>query len=203
VPERTAGLVLAAGEGRRFGGPKAPYVLDGERLVDRAVRILRAAGCDPVVVVLGAWVGDVPGAVVVVNDDWPTGMGSSLRRGLDHLASDSLGAHGGVPTPAVDRVLVTLVDLQGLTVEAVTRIAATPSDDPREVLASATYDGVRGHPVLFGRSHWDGVIASATGDRGARAYLAGRAVRLVEVGDVATGEDLDTPVPEPHPRFHD
>ena len=53
-----AGLVLAAGEGRRFGGPKAPAVIDGERLVDRAVRVLRAGGCDPVYVVLGAWVGE-------------------------------------------------------------------------------------------------------------------------------------------------
>jgi len=188
----TAGLVLAAGEGRRFGGPKAPYVLDGERLVDRAVRLLREAGCDPVVVVLGAWVGDVPGADVVVNDDWPTGMGSSLRRGLDHLASAD-----------VDRVLVTLVDLPGLTVEAVRQLAAVESTDPREALASATYDGVRGHPVLFGRTHWSGVIASATGDRGARAYLADHEVQLVEVGDVATGDDLDTPIPEPHPRYLD
>ena len=64
----TAGLVLAAGEGRRFGGPKAPYVLDGVRLVDRAVALLRDAGCDPVLVVLGAWIDDVPDAVVVVNE---------------------------------------------------------------------------------------------------------------------------------------
>jgi CTP:molybdopterin cytidylyltransferase MocA len=89
----TAGLVLAAGEGRRFGGPKAPYVLDGERLVDRAVRVLREASCDPVVVVLGAWVGDVPDADVVLNDQWRSGMGSSLCRGLEHLgdAADDLG----------------------------------------------------------------------------------------------------------------
>ena len=37
----TAGLVLAAGAGVRFGGPKAPVVVDGERLVDRAARLLR------------------------------------------------------------------------------------------------------------------------------------------------------------------
>jgi len=205
TPPTTAGLVLAAGEGRRFGGPKAPYVLDGERLVDRAVRLLRDAGCDPVVVVLGAWVGDVPGAVVVVNDDWPTGMGSSLRRGLDHLASgdadseeelatsDGLVPDGVGQAVGVDRVLVTLVDLPGLTVEAVRRIAATASRDPGDVLACATYDGVRGHPVLLGRAHWHGVAASAVGDRGARAYLAEQAVTLVEVGDVATGDDVDAP----------
>jgi CTP:molybdopterin cytidylyltransferase MocA len=198
----TAGLVLAAGEGRRFGGPKAPYVLDGERLVDRAVRLLREAGCDPVVVVLGAWVGDVPGADVVVNDDWPTGMGSSLRRGLDHLASADATenrASDVAPAGGVDRVLVTLVDLPGLTVEAAARIAATPSDDPREVLASATYDRVRGHPVLLGRTHWHGVATSAVGDRGARAYLAEHDVTLVEVGDVASGDDLDTLDTPPSP----
>ncbi|MGA1145657.1 MAG: NTP transferase domain-containing protein, partial [Candidatus Nanopelagicales bacterium] len=50
-----AGVVLAAGEGKRFGGPKAPFEYDGERLVDRAVRVLREAGCDPVFVILGAW----------------------------------------------------------------------------------------------------------------------------------------------------
>ncbi|MFM8895280.1 MAG: NTP transferase domain-containing protein, partial [Actinomycetales bacterium] len=49
-----AGLVLAAGSGSRFGQPKAGVLIDGERLVDRAVRILSQAGADPVLVVLGA-----------------------------------------------------------------------------------------------------------------------------------------------------
>jgi CTP:molybdopterin cytidylyltransferase MocA len=212
----TAGLVLAAGEGRRFGGPKAPYVLDGVRLVDRSVALLRDAGCDPVLVVLGAWIGDVPDAVVVVNDDWPSGMGSSLRAGLAALSSYD----------EVDRVVVTLVDLPGLTVPAVTRLleatsvrdapsaadaaaaqddAASAQDDRsarddlkvREVLAATTYDGVRGHPVLLGRAHWDGVGEAATGDQGARSYLATHehTLTLVEVADLATGEDLDKPPP--------
>lgn len=175
---RTAGLVLAAGEGRRFGGPKAPYLLDGERLVDRAVRVLRAGACDPVVVVLGAWVGAVPAAEVVVNAGWAGGMGSSLRAGLEHLATE----------PDVGRVLVSLVDLPGLTPAAVQRLAASDAG-----LAVATYDGERGHPVLLAREHWAGVAASARGDRGARDYLAAHEVTLVEVGDVASGADLDLP----------
>lgn len=171
-----AGLVLAAGEGRRFGGPKAPYVLDGERLVDRAVRVLREGGCGPVVVVLGAWVGPVDDAdVVVVNADWATGMGSSLRLGLQTLAGTE-----------AERVVVTLVDLPGLTGAAVGRLVDEASN-----LAQATYDGERGHPVLLARAHWDGVAATAQGDRGARAYLAARDVTLVEVGDLAGGDDLD------------
>ena len=171
------GLVLAAGEGRRFGGPKAPALVDGERLVDRAVRVLRDGGCDPVHVVLGAWVGGVPGAEVIVNPDWAEGMGSSLRAGLTAIAE-------------ADRVLVTLVDLPGLTSDAVARLVASPAR-----LAQAAYAGERGHPVVFGSEHLAGVASSAAGDRGARDYLREHAdeIALIEVGDVATGEDLDVP----------
>jgi CTP:molybdopterin cytidylyltransferase MocA len=67
--------------------------------------------------------------------------------------------------------------------------AATGSD----VLARAAYDGTPGHPVLIGRDHWAGVIATSTGDRGARDYLKRREVVLVECSDLATGRDVDTP----------
>jgi CTP:molybdopterin cytidylyltransferase MocA len=174
----TAGLVLAAGAGVRFGGPKAPFILDGERLVDRAVRILLDAGCEPVVVVLGAWVGEVPNAVVVVNDEWSEGMGSSLRTGLSVL---ELKAH-------VDSVIVTLVDLPGLTADGVRRLLESPAS-----IVAATFDGERGHPVKFAREHWAEVIAVAMGDEGARRFLSGRSdVVRVEIGDVATGADMDT-----------
>jgi nicotine blue oxidoreductase len=172
--------VLAAGEGLRFGLPKAAVVVHGERLVDRAVRVLRETGCDPVLVVLGAWVDDVPGAERVLNPDWSSGMGSSLRRGLEALAEQTVA----------DRALVTLVDLPGLTPTAVARVLASGAG-----LAAATYRGAQGHPVLLAREHWSGAAASAEGDRGARSYLAAHAgeLELVEVGDVADGTDVDRP----------
>lgn len=171
-----AGLVLAAGEGRRFGGPKAPAVVDGERLVDRAVRILRDGGCDPVVVVLGAWVGEVPGAEIVINHEWSEGMGSSLRAGLGAVEAD--------------RVIVTLVDLPGMTADAIRRFVDSPAR-----LAQGAFDGERGHPVVIGSEHVAGVVAVARGDRGARDYLREHAtdVTVIEIGDVASGEDLDVP----------
>ena len=170
--------MLAAGEGRRFGGPKAPVLSDGERLVDRAVRCLREGGCDPVLVVLGAWIGDVPGAQTVINDGWAEGMGSSLRAGLTRAA---------VEQPGRD-VVVTLVDLPGLTPAAVHRIVVAEGE-----LVVATYDGTRGHPVRLGSEHLAGVVATAQGDQGAREYLNGRDdIVFVDVADLATGEDLDT-----------
>lgn len=176
-----AGLVLAAGAGTRFGQPKAPVVVDGERLVDRAVRVLADAGCDPVIVVLGAWVGHVDGADIVVNDEWPEGMGSSLRAGLRALAEQD----------RADSVIVTLVDLPGLTPDAVRRIAAAPGD---AVVVQATYAGERGHPVRIARALWPQAIDVARGDEGARRLLRGRDdIMLVEVGDVARGYDVDRP----------
>lgn len=175
-----AGLVLAAGAGTRFGQPKAPVVVDGERMVDRAVRILSEGGCHPVYVVLGAWVGEVDGADILVNDDWPEGMGSSLRMGLQAVSEQS----------TADAVIVTLVDLPGLTAEAIRRIADTDAE-----LAAACYAGERGHPVKLSRRHWDEAIAVAQGDEGARRLLRARDdVVLVEVGDVAAGYDVDVPV---------
>lgn len=178
----TAGLVLAAGEGRRFGGPKAPVIVDGERLVDRAVRVLREGGCDPVIVVLGAWVGHVEGAEVCVNDSWPEGMGSSLRSGLSCLLDDS----------DADDVVITLVDLPGLTADAVRRLVASA---PGAAIAQATYSGERGHPVRLARSLWPDAIHVARGDEGARRLIQSRGdVVLVELGDLADGADLDVPL---------
>ena len=62
----------------------------------------------------------------------------------------------------------------------------------RDDLLRAAYDGVPGHPVLIGRDHWAGVVEGATGDRGARDYLAAHDTVLVECGDLATGADVDT-----------
>jgi len=94
-----AGLLLAAGAGRRMGGPKALLRHpDGVTWVARAVRVLREGGCDPVLVVVGAqadaveadvMADGVDGVSVVRAAGWAEGMGASLRSGLDALASDT------------------------------------------------------------------------------------------------------------------
>jgi molybdenum cofactor cytidylyltransferase/nicotine blue oxidoreductase len=181
-----AAVVLAAGGGRRYGMPKALVEYEGSLLVERAVRTARTV-CDPVLVVLGAqavevWQrADLDGATVLANRDWASGMASSLRTGLDGLR--------GWPGH-VDAALVTLVDMPGLTPEALERVAALAAPD---VLAVATYDGVRGHPVLLGREHWAGVMETAKGDEGARRYLAAHDVTEVDCTGLADPLDLDVP----------
>jgi|GEM_PF-50149 len=194
-----AGLVLAAGAGRRLGGvPKAALRLsDGRTLAAHAAEVLLAGGCAEVWVVLGAdpeaelrpdprrgggvAAGSWP-VHRVVNPDWASGMGSSLRAGLSALPEEASAA------------VVSLVDTPGVTPGAVRRLIDAHRAGGAE-LAAACYHGRRGHPVLFGAPHWAGVAASARGDAGARGYLSAHAadLRLVECADVADGEDVDTP----------
>jgi nicotine blue oxidoreductase len=178
----TVGLLLAAGAGERYGGPKAlARDDDGTSWLLRSVQALRP--CAEIVVVLGAGAEQaaalLPMSVSRIRaDDWHEGMGASLRAGLQALG----------PTDH-DAALVSLVDLPDVDAAVVARLLGAASGP--DVLARAAYDGVPGHPVLLGRHHWDGVVATAVGDRGARDYLAAHEVALVECGDLATGADVD------------
>ena len=175
------GLVLAAGAGRRFGGPKAVVELDGERLVDRAVRVLAEGGVTQAYVVSGSVALSVAGAVVVPNPEWASGMASSLLTGLDALPATAEAA------------LVVLVDHVGLTPPAVRRVAGSAAGPSS--LVAATYAGRQGHPVVLGGDWWPEVRATAEGDQGARAVLAAHRDVLVpvECSDVAHAADVDRP----------
>lgn len=183
-----AGVLLAAGGGRRLGGrPKALLEHRGRPLIEHAVRSLRDGGCGPLHVVLGAAAdevrarADLAGCAVTVNPDWEEGMGSSLRLGLAAL-----------DTTDADAALVLLVDQPGIGAEAVARVRLAYRS--RASLAAASYGGERGHPVLFGADRWADITVGAVGDRGARAYLREHrdAITLVECSDVAEAYDIDT-----------
>jgi CTP:molybdopterin cytidylyltransferase MocA len=85
VRTRVAGVLLAAGQGVRFGQPKALVELNGQTLAERGVNLLRAGGADPILVVVGAAPVNLDGTHTVYNPQWRTGMGSSLRAALQAL----------------------------------------------------------------------------------------------------------------------
>ncbi|TYL51404.1 nucleotidyltransferase family protein [Nocardioides sp. BGMRC 2183] len=195
-----AGVLLAAGAGRRMGLPKSLVRdRDGRAWLSRSVDVLSAGGCDRIVVVLGAGADEATSLLAeasttpsridtVLAADWTEGMGASLRAGLRAIAETETEG-------AAEAVLVHLVDLPDVGADVIRRVLAGAPAGPG-TLARASYDGSPGHPVLLGRDHWMPVAEAAQGDRGARDYLASRAVWLIECGDLATGRDIDRPDPE-------
>ena len=177
-------MLLAAGQGSRLGRPKALVELDGQTLAERGVAMLLAGGADPVLVVTGAAPVELapgPRVRVVHNPEWRTGMGSSLRAALRALPAD------------VGAAVVALADQPLVGAEAVARLIAAYRSGAS--VAVAAYDGRQRNPVLLAREHWAEVIAAATGDQGARAFLRARPdlVTLVECGDTGQPDDIDTP----------
>jgi nicotine blue oxidoreductase len=194
VDDGVVALVLAAGAGRRMGGPKGLLRLSpsGPTFVETAVARLREAGLAEVHVVVGASADRVSalaaqaGAQVAEAAGWDEGMGASLRRGLEAL--------DGAQAKAVLVMLVDLPDVGSAVHARVLEAGARAGEgELSSVLVRAAYHGTPGHPVLLGRDHWDAIREDATGDRGARAYLERPQTRLVECGDLATGRDVDRP----------
>jgi CTP:molybdopterin cytidylyltransferase MocA len=140
-----AAVVLAAGAGTRYGGPKQRVYLP--RVLDR----VRAAGIEEIVVVAGAYELETD-ARVVRCPDWAAGPGASLRCGLGALPDE------------VSHALIVLADGPDLDPRAVERVVDHRGD--AEVVA-ASYAGIRGHPVCLARSVWHRVP-----DEGGRALAA-------------------------------
>jgi CTP:molybdopterin cytidylyltransferase MocA len=194
VRTTVAGVLLAAGEGSRFGQPKALVELNGQTLAERGVGLLRAGGADPVLVVTGAVPLELDGTLTVDNPRWRTGMGSSLRAALQALTKTAGGPETGPETgPEIGAAVVALADQPLVGAEAVARLIAAYRGGAS--VAVAAYHGQPRNPVLLAREHWPEVIATATGDQGARTFLRTRPelVTLVECGDTGRPDDIDTP----------
>ncbi|HEX4830080.1 MAG TPA: nucleotidyltransferase family protein [Trebonia sp.] len=196
---RVAGILLAAGEGSRLGQPKALVELGGQTLAERGVAMLYDGGAAPVIVVAGPVRVSVPTAWTVRNLDWRTGMGSSVRTGLQSLDLD--GGPGDAPIgprpqagelAGIGAAIIALADQPLVGAEAVQRLIAAYAGGAQ--VAVAAYDGQPRNPVLIAREHWPAVIELATGDAGARPFLRARPelVTLVECGDTGSPFDIDT-----------
>lgn len=183
VMTTSAGIVLAAGAGARYGAPKAlARTDDGELWTQRAVSLLRDAGCDRVFVAVGAAVVEVPGAEVVQVPDWRSGVSAALRAGL--------AATGNTDASVA---LVTLVDLPAMPVAAMRRVLTATTGEAD--LVRAVYDGLPGHPVALGRAHWRDIADRVSGDTGAGAYLRAHGATAIECGDLWDGRDIDSRPP--------
>jgi len=180
---RIAGLVLAAGESRRFGSPKQLATFEGRPLLEHALLAMAGArAIDAAVVVLGAHADavlatvDLHGATPVVCADWAEGQAASLRAGVAALA------------PGVEAAVVTLGDQPAIDPRAIDRVVA--ARDGSSVAVRASYENRPGHPVLLERALF-AHIARLRGDEGAKSLLAGEAVRIVDCDGLGSDLDVD------------
>ena len=194
---RTVAVLLAAGAGARLGrGPKALLPHRGRPLVEHVARVLLDGGCDVVVTVLGAEAErvraqaqlDRPRVDVVVNPDWGSGMGTSLRVGVTAALAQG-----------PDRVVVAHVDQPGVLPDDVARLLATHR--PGRVTASRWTTAVGqgehdrpgwAHPLVLDAALAAPAAASAHGDHGARDFLRTHAHLIDVVDHPGDGRDLDT-----------
>ena len=140
---KVAGIVLAAGASRRLGEPKQLVFLRGETLLERAARVAREAGLDPVYIVFGVvvsgghdvdfGVGKLDGCTPLVNEGAAEGMASSIRVGVGAAGEDGVD---GVVVMACDQPAVSAGHLRELMAGG------------GEVVASE-YAGRRGVPAYF------------------------------------------------------
>jgi CTP:molybdopterin cytidylyltransferase MocA len=173
-----AAVVLAAGEGRRFGGLKQLHEVGGRPMLERVLGTLAGTGPDHRVVVLGARAGtilervDLQGAQPVVCDRWDAGQAASLHAGLNALPETAGWA------------LVVLGDGPGLDPRAVERVlaAADPGDD---AIRAADYGQGRAHPVLIPRSRFGDIP-----DQGERP-VRGLPAETVDCRDLDPPGDVD------------
>jgi CTP:molybdopterin cytidylyltransferase MocA len=179
-------LLLAAGEGSRFGGAKQLADIGGEPMVRRVARMLLDTDA-PLIVVTGAYADDVEAVLddlplsFVRCEAWQLGMGNSLAAGVDELMR---------MFPHASAVLVALADQPLLGAAAFRSMLERHRQAPNRVLATA-HDGMQGPPALFPRDCFD-ALAMLSGIHGARAVLKHEAAR-VELFAASGVVDVDTP----------
>jgi molybdenum cofactor cytidylyltransferase len=185
VIEPVGGIILAAGEARRFGRPKQLLEFHGKPFVRCVAESALAAGLAPVVIVTGSYKEEVQLAlkdlplVFIHNEAWQSGQSSSLRLGLK-----ALPAHTGA-------CLFMLADQPQVKPDIIFALVDRHSQDLSPVIAPLVA-GRRANPVLFDRDTYPDLLA-LTGDVGGRAIFSKFPPDYLDWADESLLVDIDTP----------
>ncbi len=184
--ERVAGIILAAGESKRFGKPKQLLDWKGKPFVRQVAETAIRAGLQPVVVVTGAQADEVEHAVtgldveIVRNENWQSGQSSSIIAGINSL-SENIGG-----------CLFLLADQPQIGAEIVRALVEVHAQNLPAILAPLVLEEKRANPVLFDRVTFPDLL-QLTGDVGGRAIFDKYKMEYLPWHDDALLLDVDTP----------
>lgn len=182
IVRRSATIVLAAGEGSRYGSAKQLAPIEGRPMLARVLEAVQGLA-DAQVLVLGAHADRVQaelpleGWSVIVAEDWRSGPGASLRAGLE-------------AAPDAERALIVLGDLPWLQRAAAQRVLETAATAPEDAVRA--FDGATpGHPLLLRRRLLQ--LARQAPDAGMGALLRQAAVARAPCEGLGVTRDVDVP----------
>jgi molybdenum cofactor cytidylyltransferase len=185
-------IVLAAGKSERMGTPKALLILQGKTFLENILNAISDAGIERTVVVVGHHRNEIAGGVmppatVVFNPDYEQGMITSLQAGIRALPKETPGAL----LCLVDHPLVDPSTIQSLAVHLASNRIVLP-----------TFEGRRGHPVLFGSDVLAEILALSP-SQGANIVVRRDPNRIVQVPVNSPGILVDVDTPEDFQRLQD
>lgn len=190
-----AAIVLAAGGSRRLGQPKQLLRLEGETLVERAVRLAGEAGARPVLAVLGAHgerirtdvdferLGSLYGAAPVLHSGWEEGVGSSIRAAMERVGERAPDSRG---------ILIMGCDQPRLTAAHLRAMLETFGAQTAPVMVASAYAGVEGIPAIFPCESF-AELCALRGDEGARSVLKRARWPVIALAFPGGEVDIDLP----------
>lgn len=183
-------VVLSAGESSRMGRPKALLPIQGQKFIERIIRVIGQSRVGRTIVVLGHHADQLRGKIehlpveVVINPDYRSGQLSSLQAAIRHISDDD----------RCDGMLVHLVDHPFIDVALVDALIES-FFETKKMIVVPRYKGKRGHPVIFSRQLFDDLL-NAPLDQGAKAVVNAHRQETLEIEWQDEGITLDIDTPE-------
>ena len=187
--KKLAAAILAAGESRRMGRPKALVPFEGLTFVERLLQATNHPRVGIVRVVLGANAESIQAEleldqeIVVVNQDWQQGQLSSIQSAIRSLPADQTAG-----------LLLCPVDHPLISTQLVSRLIAE-FDSDRKLIVVPTHQGRRGHPVIFHASLYAELL-DASPNVGARQVVWAHPDAIAEIETDEAGVILNLNDPE-------
>lgn len=180
-------VILAAGESKRMGTPKALLRIREQTFLQQIVSVLQESSVDKITVVLGASAEaickcvDLSGTKIVLNRNYRDGQLSSLMAAIGSTSEET------------EAILVCLVDMPLINESTVRQLIGKFKETHYPVIVPV-FKGKRGHPVIFSKALF-GELRNAPPDKGARYVLHSDQDRVLEVPvqDEGILVSIDTP----------